>query len=240
MTASVIPKSPVVLAAAARTAQNAVRAQLMRDAVKLWPLLNQNDLAGSFNGWLAAMIALITRYYGQSSMVAGLHYRRARATATMSPAPAELIKTAPPPAIEWIRQALGFAGPGMLNRDTAKPGTALSTVLGTSARIALSGGRNTILDTVKADPVAVGWYRVTDGSPCAFCALLASRGVAYKSEKTAEFQSHNDCGCTAAPAFSRSEELPALSETALQVYLERGSGPALQAFRKAWADRQSA
>lgn len=233
-------QSPLTLAVAARTAQNAVRAQLMRDAVRLWPLLSRQDVGSSVNGWLAAMIALITRYYDQSSAVAGIHYRQAREAATLSPAPPSLIKPAAPPSIEWIRQALGYAGPGMLTRDTARPGTALSTVLGTSSRIAMTGGRATILNTVQADPVAVGWFRLTDSSPCAFCALLASRGIAYKSERTAEFKSHNDCGCTAAPAFSRDQELPELNATALEVYRNRGNGPALPAFRKAWAEHQSA
>jgi hypothetical protein len=129
----------------------------------------------------------------------------------------------------------------MLSKDTARPGTALSTTLGTASRIALDGGRTTTLDTVKADPVAVGWYRVTDGNPCAFCALLASRGVVYKAD-TVNFQAHNDCGCTSAPAFSRSQKLPDLNRTADRIYTEatKGvpTGGQLAAFRKAWDARQ--
>lgn len=34
------------------------------------------------------------------------------------------------------------------------------------------GGRQ-VIDTVRDDPVALGWYRVTDGDPCAF--LRSSR-----------------------------------------------------------------
>lgn len=129
----------------------------------------------------------------------------------------------------------------MLNRDTAQPNTALSTTLGTASRIVMDGSRTTITDTIAADPVAVGWYRLTDGHPCAFCAMLASRGITYKSEKTADFQSHNDCGCTAAPAFSRDQELPDVNHEALSVYRDatRGvkSGGQLAAFRQAWDAR---
>lgn len=220
-------------AQAARHHQLAIQAALMAESVKLWRLLDPKRLTETFPGWLAAMTQLINRYHAQSSTAAGVFYRAARATATQSQAPHSLIVLAPPPSAEWVAKALGFAGPGMLSRDTARPGTALSTTLGTASRIALDGGRTTIADTMRRDPVAVGWYRVTDGHPCAFCAMLAGRGVVYKQD-TADFKSHNHCGCSAAPAFSRKQPLPEINQTAARVYLERGDGPALRAFRKAW------
>lgn len=47
------------------------------------------------------------------------------------------------------------------------------------------------------------WRRVTDGNPCAFCAMLASRGPVYQ-ESTATVSKyalryHKGCGCTAEP-----------------------------------------
>lgn len=48
------------------------------------------------------------------------------------------------------------------------------------------------------------WRRVTDGDPCAFCAMLASRGPVY-TETTAlargfdGLRYHKGCGCTAEP-----------------------------------------
>lgn len=243
--------SAAAVAANARAAQLAVRANLMRDVVTLWPLLDKNRLDQSWPGWLRAMSLLIKNYRSQSSVAAGAGYRLQRAAFTQSPAPQSLVKLAPDPDPEWLRKALGYAGPGTLDRDTAKPGTALSTTLGTASRIVLDAGRTTVIDTVDADPVAVGWYRLTDGQPCAFCALLASRGIAYKSEKHAAFQAHNDCGCSAAPAFTRDHELPSISVEADQVYRDRnkilrelGKNPkdytALQAYRIAWAHHQSA
>lgn len=229
----------LALASSARTIQLAIRAQLMQDVARLWPALAAKRLDETFPGWISAMRLLVTNYHGQSAAAAATFYRQARAEATQSPAPASLIRFAPKPDDQWLTRAFGYAGPGMLSRDTAQPGTALSTTLGTAARIALDGSRTTIIDTVHVDPVAVGWYRVTDGHPCAFCALLASRGIAYKTEKHASFQAHNDCGCTGAPAFTTGQELPEISRTAMQVYKDRGKGPALVAFRKAWADHQS-
>lgn len=231
--------SPVVLAGSAKTIQMAIQARLLKDVATLWPSLDPKRLDQTFPGWIRAMILLITNYHGQSSAAAAAFYRMARADAIQSPTPAALIQFAQAPAEAWLTKALGFAGPGMLSRDDVRPGTALSTTLGTSGRIALDGGRTTILNTVQHDRVAVGWYRVTDGDPCAFCALLASRGAVYK-EDTVGFQAHNLCGCSAAPAFSRDQELPEISKTAARVYRERGKGPALVAFRKAWAEHQAA
>lgn len=232
--------SSVAAASAARGVQLAVRAALLRDVIRLWPALNPKRLDETFPGWLSAMIALTTSYHGQSAQAAAAYYRAARAAAIQSPTPRSLIRLAPAPGDEWMGKAFGFSGPGMLSRDTVRPNTALTTTLGTASRIALDGGRTTILDTTEHDPVAVGWYRVTDGHPCSFCALLASRpviggrGSAYRTEKTASFQAHNHCGCTAAPMFDHDQPLPAINQQAAQVYRQRGKGNAVTAFRAAW------
>ena len=44
------------------------------------------------------------------------------------------------------------------------------------------------------------WRRVTDGAPCGFCAMLASRGPVYTSQDTADGgRYHGRCGCSAEP-----------------------------------------
>lgn len=229
-------RSALEVAAAGRTVQLAIRARLLRDVTRLWPTLDRNRLDETFPGWLQGMKLLVRNYHGQSSQAAASTYRAAREQATLSPAPRSLVKLAPQPAEEWLDKAFGFSGPGQMQRDVTKPNTALSTTLGTSSRIVLDGGRTTTLETVKADPVAVGYYRVTDGDPCAFCALLASRGVVYK-EDTVGFEAHNDCGCYGMAAFSRDISLPPISREAAEVYKNRGEGDALAEFRKAWNNR---
>lgn len=244
----------LALAGAARAVQLQVRAALLLDVAKLWPLLDAKRLDQTFPGWLQAMILLLRNYHGQSSAAAAAFYSKARAEAIGTPIRADLMKLADLPSEEWISEALGYSGPGMLTRDTARPGTALSTTLGTSARIALDGGRTTVEQTMHSDPRAVGYYRITDGQPCAFCALMASRGVVYKTELAAgreankrftgdgEFKYHNDCGCIAAPAFSDKQPLPALSNLAARIYDDHAAGERdqLAAFRKAWDAYQSA
>lgn len=230
----------LTLAISARSIQIAIRARLMQDVLKLWPALDKARLSETFPGWLRAMILLTRNYHGQSSAAAASFYQVAREHAIQSPTPRSLIKFAPDPVEEWMTKAFGFSGPGMLSKDTARPGTALSTTLGTAARIALDGGRTTVIETVKADPVALGYYRLTDGNPCAFCALLASRGAVYKAD-TVDFQAHNDCGCMSAPWFSTKQPLPELNQTADRIYTEKAAGAPdqLAAFRKAWAEHQA-
>lgn len=79
-----------------------------------------------------------------------------------------------------------------------------------SFRVLIEGGmqrrlanfaRYTITGSSIADPGADGWQRVGDGSSCAFCRMLIGRGAVY-SEESADFASHDHCGCGAQPAFS--------------------------------------
>lgn len=247
-------RTALEVAATARAVQLAIRAQLLRDATRLWPLLDAKRLSETFPGWVRAMSLLVRNYHGQSAAAAWSAYRTAREQATASPAPRSLARIAPAPNEEWLTRAFGYSGPGMLQRDTARPNTALSTTLGTASRIALDGGRMTTFETVKADPVAIGWYRVTDGDPCYFCALLASRGVVEKSTMYLSEHSfdasngrfdgpglakvHNSCGCSMAPSFSRDQELPEVNRRAAEVYQNRGDGDALNAFRRAWESRE--
>jgi class 3 adenylate cyclase len=234
-------QSELALAASARGVQLTIRAAVMRDVAKLWPALDPKRLDETWPGWLRSMILLVTNYHGQSAAAASRFYRASRSRATDSPAPSRLIRLAPSPAEDWLTRAFGYSGPGMFQKDTARPNTALSTTLGTAARIALDGGRTTVIGTVHADPVAVGWWRMTDGDPCPFCALQASRGIVFKSERAAEFKAHNDCGCSAQPAFSRDLALPSISTEADRIYVAfaKGapSGKQLTAFRAAWAVR---
>jgi len=60
--------------------------------------------------------------------------------------------------------------------------------------------RDTITTNTTRDPSAVGWRRVSSGTGCKLCRMLADRGAVYK-ESTARFATHESCHCSAAPAF---------------------------------------
>lgn len=68
---------------------------------------------------------------------------------------------------------------------------------GVASRHVLTGGRQSLLTLLTADPKVHRWIRVTDGDPCGFCAMLASRGPVYLTEDSAGFKAHDHCACTA-------------------------------------------
>jgi len=62
------------------------------------------------------------------------------------------------------------------------------------------GYRDTITSNQRQDPEAVGWRRITSGTGCKMCRMLADRGAVYKAD-TARFATHPACSCTAQPVF---------------------------------------
>jgi hypothetical protein len=245
------PAQLAALTEAARQQQLTIRKQLLADVARLWPLLARGKLTERWPGWLQVMTTLILQYQARSAAAGSAFYRATRAVAVGGDG-AELIQLAPPPTADWIAGALGFAAAGTLARTDLPPAratqTALTQTLGTAGRLVLSGGRDTVADTVRRDPAAVGYYRKTDAQPCYFCALLASRGLVYKDDSfnrsnrrfdgDGESKVHNHCGCILAPAFSRDVELPEASRRALQVYRDSTGGVRnagrINAFRRAW------
>ena len=131
-----------------------------------------------------------------------------------------------------------------------------------AARLAVNGGRDAVQRAVQQDRLAVGWMRITDSDPCAFCLMLASRGPVYKSAATAGFEIdpvrgeinrfHDNCACQVVPVFTRNERfLPESTRRAKRVWeaaqreaiaagqLKRGtSNDALNALRRYMAAQQ--
>ncbi|MFF3017108.1 hypothetical protein [Streptomyces sp. NPDC057939] len=79
-----------------------------------------------------------------------------------------------------------------------------------ASRIAMNGGRSTAWNHMRRDGRALGYVRLSrTGTPCGWCAMLISRGVAYKNALTAQFKDgdlfHDHCHCYAEPIFSRQQ-----------------------------------
>ena len=60
--------------------------------------------------------------------------------------------------------------------------------------------RDTITTNTHRDPSAHGWRRISSGTGCKFCRMLADKGAVY-SGKGARFAAHSHCHCSAEPAF---------------------------------------
>lgn len=87
---------------------------------------------------------------------------------------------------------------------------------GAAVRHVRDGARDTTSDVIKSDKRVIGYTRVTDGDPCFWCAMLASRGPVYQQdsfdESNARFygpgnaRAHDHCGCDLRPLYSRTGE----------------------------------
>jgi hypothetical protein len=82
---------------------------------------------------------------------------------------------------------------------------AKTLVQGVAETAVLDTGRQTIVNAVQNDSQAKGWAREAEPGCCAFCALLTTRGMTYRSEHTADFKAHNACRCHATPVFTAYE-----------------------------------
>lgn len=187
-----------------RQAQLQIRAQALRDFALLWPIWKGDE--ASFVDLVNAATALVRVYRRISAAAAAAYYEAFREAAQAAGVPATVLNSAIPDT--QIATSLYVTGRDAFRKALAAGQNAVKArettfvrASGAVTRHIIDGGRQTILDSVAADPEAVGWARVTDGDPCYFCLTLASRGAVYKSEQTASFEAHDHCACIAMPVF---------------------------------------
>ncbi len=236
------------LAEAYRVEQARLSAEATRAVLELWLAMYEPGNSQVWRAFLVALTTLINALRGRSSQSAVIYYlesrRSARAPRSFAP------RVAPAPLLELIEATAQVTGPraygrsisaGMLQEQARR--NAGVQIAGAASRIVLDAGRQTILDAVEEDREAIGWIRITDATPCAFCAMLSGRGPVF-SEGTASFQAHAHCACIAAPVWSRDEAWLGHSEDLYQqwkVVTEGESGPdALRAWRRYWNNRETA
>lgn len=185
--------------------------------------------------------------------------RRSQAPKTPGSGRGKLIK----PTIDFTefdkhsRAALATNGPANVKSKTKRgksPDEAAREALiaagGSAARHVLTGGRAQHLEMVNRDAAAIGWIRVTDGDPCAFCAMLASRGPKYRSAQSASRvvnpgakralgeKYHDNCGCTTEALYSKTQAWPGRGREFQKLWYEATRGysgdDAINAFRRAY------
>lgn len=180
------------LTAAHRAAQARLAATFAPRMLAVWRLLDPARLDATAADWLAVAVPLVESDRRRSATLAGDYVSAFRtveigegvAPTLAPPSPA----TAPSLVVTGPATVKASTGRGAPLDRAAEAGRVASTRA--AIRHVLDGGRRTILDTVDADPEAVGWARVTSGDPCSFCAMLASRGPVYRSRGSASFASH--------------------------------------------------
>ena len=236
------------LASSFYASQALLAAMAIRDILMIWQQLNLRDIRSSWPALRSALAALIRDRYGMSVSQGLAYYGQARKAAGI-PGPPPVVSVPPPPE-PLITATLDSTGPySLLGRIKegqplleANDNTAVQ-ISGAASRLIQNGARQVVLKSVGADDKAVGWRRVTAANPCAFCAMLASRGFVYKTERTASFQAHNLCQCVAAPAWSH-EDVAAMKDNDLyQQWKQATKGysgqDALRAWRRYWDAKQN-
>jgi hypothetical protein len=234
------------LAEAQRVEQARVSAEAARAALVLWLSTYQPGDSQRWRTLIAAFRALLTGFRGRSSRSAVAYYMVARGVARV---PGLHVPTMAPDARpDLVEATLQIAGARAYGRSLSSGMTVEQArrnagvqLAGAASRIALDAGRQTILGAVDEDPEAIGWARITDKDPCAFCSMLASRGPSYLSEETASFKAHSHCACIAAPVFSRDEAWLGHSKDLYEQWKRETAGEsgkdALRVWRRYWDNR---
>lgn len=225
--------------------QARVSAETTRAVLALWMSTYEPSDQQAWQALLAALRAMVSGFRNRSSRSAVAYYLDSRGAARV---PGLYVPPmAPEPPQELIEVTAQITGAHAYGRsltsgmtETVAKRNAGVQIAGAMARIALDAGRETILHATRRDRQAIGWARVSDANPCAFCAMLVSRGAVY-DEDTASFQTHAHCACIAAPVWNRSEAWLGHSEDLYQQWKRVTQGEsgkdALRAWRQYWNHR---
>jgi hypothetical protein len=225
-----------------RVAQLRLAARTIAQLRLVWGLLDPADLDETFDRWLRVAVPVVQTNRAASARLAAAYlaaFRRAE-LGTVEGLPVVL---AAPVDVKAVTTSLLVTGPWSVKKamssgvDLARAvDVAEARSSAAAMRHVLSGGRETIVETVAADRQALGWARVASANSCGFCAMLASRGPDYGSENTAAFEAHDGCQCGAEPVYRDDAGWPTNSERYRELWDEHtaglSGGEARAAFRR--------
>ncbi|MWA08740.1 VG15 protein [Streptomyces sp. BA2] len=234
-----------------RGIQALIAARMAQRVLQVWrDLMNPAKVDASWLAVRAALVPIVEQGRQQSAELARVSYADARRAAT---AVEDGFKPQDPLPLllDRLESALDVTGPVEFKRAIAAGKTpqqameaAAVRMVGTTQYLALEGGRSVMKRSIEADESATGWARVTDNDPCAWCAMLASRGPVYKTARTAGDPRkggnsyHDHCACQAWPAFTHDEPFIGIAEKLYDDWLRttrgRGGKHAVNAFRRWW------
>lgn len=186
-----------------RQQQMRLAAGTARQLMELWPIWD--GTVETFDTFTAATVALTQGRRSDSAGLAAGYYQAYRiAEGLTGDAPVRLADRVEPERVITSLNVVARRSVQKSIRAGMSPQAARQIALGRTqgavSRHVLNGGRQTILQTLKADPASARWRRVTSGSACSFCSMLAGRGAVYTSD-TVDFKAHDNCRCTAQPVF---------------------------------------
>lgn len=219
--------------------QIALRALLLTDVIALWKAFDIKDIDRTWQAIEDAVFTIVREHrltsYAISQRYAEL-FRAAERVLGAAPLPEPMKAGWETPAAVSLR-VTGPIGAKQLVARNVPPvqaaQTALVRVSGAATRIVLDGGREALGGFVRADKQTIGWARVTDGDPCAFCAMLASRGPVYNTD--VEFEAHDHDACTLEPVYRKSSKWPGIGRDLQSQWNEVTRGiHGMEAQQAAW------
>lgn len=221
-------RTPVELARlteAHRLAQARLASVVSRSMLSAWPLLDRADLDGSMARWLDATVPMVTGQNTVSARLSMAYLDAFKKAALGADAVVDLVELVGLP-VEQAVTSLTVTGPVSVKQGLSR-GVALDAAMDaarvassrSASRLVLQGGRDVIVGTMRRE--GVGWARVTSGSPCRFCAMLASRGAVYGAD-SARFHAHDGCHCSAQPDYEGAG-VPASSQHWADLWAEAAS-----------------
>lgn len=224
---------------------------MIREIQQLWRTVDPTSLASTVEPWAFASATLVRERNRRSSALASRYVQQLRAAEGVTGA-LVISPPSPPerPLIAGVMRGAAVSGIVNARRRGLSPQVAASNGLvkasGSASSLAMRGGWDTIEESVRSDRRALGWQRVTSGDPCAFCAMVASRGPIYK-EDTVDFEAHDHCSCEPEPVYSESvfEDRSLWPETSRRLRdtwdeVASGAEDPLNAFRRALEGREAA
>lgn len=233
------------LTEAHRLEQMAIQVGLARRLSELWSGVDATNLRGTLDPFAWGGESAVLHLRAVAADTAARYYASFRGVEKV---PGTFpLRAAPEPPRGFVKDNLvasSYRGirdarrRGLDVRQATDAGFAKATA--TATRIAADGARRTLLDGVLGDPEARGYQRVTDGDPCAFCRMIASRGVVAYTSESVSFKAHDGCGCTAEPAFAGSRASPrnaAFKREWDEATGGRSGADALNAYRRSLAGR---
>jgi hypothetical protein len=191
-----------------REANRSLVTLAQRDLRDFWAALNlSGDPARVRNAVLEFFPELLTQYGDVAALLGADWY--------------DMLRDAPPSAASFraalarpadTEQAVSTArwALGPLFQSTPDPQSALAALLGSTQRLVLQPGRDTVWASARRDPVRTSFARMPSGpTTCRWCVMLASRGFDYDTAESAGEgrQFHDRCDCVIVPGRTR-DDLP--------------------------------
>lgn len=265
-----ITAQAAALTAAYQVEQNKNGALAAYVVAQLWiRSIDPDNISGSAAELLARLIPLLVKRHDYSSATARRYYQAFRKLESTTGASFKLRDTEELnlAALETSLRVTGEVAlknrikdlplndniPGLTQKMLIKQAIddTSEEIAGSAMRHVMNGGRDEIRNAVEDDPEALGWIRVTDGDPCFFCAMLASRGPVYDDESfnqsdprftgPGQHKVHDNCGCGNEPVFDRKTKWPGKASAANTAWTnlekELGHVPTILEFRNRWEGR---